>query len=288
MAATLRALSFWPLALAAVALGVPQVLARVPRDPVRIAAVLVPFYVLANAAAGQADPYLLVVFVATTWAALAAPAAAHAGREGLGPADVAVFLLLWVPFDLRFVYQLVPGPEGFQYQWWSVYLVVVAVLAFGRLRGFPGFDYRLVPRRRDLGAALVSLLAFGALAIPVGLAVGFLRYPPTLVPTLARAAWLAPEILVTVAIPEEVLFRAVLQAGLERTLGRPRAALAIASVLFGLTHWNNAAPGMQLPYVAIASVAGVFYGIAYRRGGSVLAPALCHACVDLAWALFLA
>jgi membrane protease YdiL (CAAX protease family) len=283
--------AFAPLALAALALGVPAVLRSVPRPglPLRATAAIVPLFVFAGAAAQQLDPYVLAILAVTTWAALATAAAAREAGGAFGAADVAVLLLLWVPFDLRFIDQMFPGPPDAAYDWWSVYVVVVAVLAFGRLRELPGFDYRLVPRARDLAVAVAALLAFGAIAVPIGVATAFLRFPPSTPPTFAAAARLGPALFLTVALPEEVLFRATLQAGLERRLGRPRLALVLASLAFGLTHWNNAELAAEkVVYVALATVAGAFYGMAYRRGGSVLAPAICHALVDLCWKILLA
>lgn len=277
------------LAAVALALGAPRLLARVPpgaRTPLGATALLVFLFVLASAAARRADPYALAIFAAMSWAALAS-LRASAGAPSFTPADLAVWLLLWIPFDLRWYESIFPGPREAAYAWWSLYLVIVAALGFGRLRAFPGFDYRLRPGGRDLALAGAALLVFGAIAIPVGLATGFLRFPPSRPPTLAEAAVLVPGIFLTVALPEEVYFRAILQAGLERALGRPAAALVLASAAFGLMHWNNRAdPPMQVAYVGLATVAGLFYGTAYRCAGLVAA-ALCHAAVDVFWKLFL-
>nr|WP_278251334.1 CPBP family intramembrane glutamic endopeptidase [Bordetella holmesii] len=66
-------------------------------------------------------------------------------------------------------------------------------------------------------------------------------------------------LLVTLA--EEAFFRGYLQPALNRRLGGPWACICTA-VLFGLAHYAGG-PGL----VALASVAGLFYGWAYQRGG---------------------
>ena len=75
-------------------------------------------------------------------------------------------------------------------------------------------------------------------------------------------------------------------------------ALLISSIIFGLAHVNNSNPPFILmhlfgtdwsipwAYVILATIAGGFYGLAYIRTGSILAPAILHAMVDGWWAYF--
>src|SRR5207253_1625633 len=117
-------------------------------------------------------------------------------------------------------------------------------------------------------------------------AIGFIKMPSVDSNLLKDTPVALVGIFLTVAIPEEIFFRGALQAPLERSLGR-NGALAFASAAFGLMHWNNATGfHTQIAYIALAAVAGVFYGIAYRRAG-LFAAALCHTIVDLLWHLFL-
>jgi uncharacterized protein len=89
-------------------------------------------------------------------------------------------------------------------------------------------------------------------------------------------------LLFTVALPEELYFRAILDAGLRRRLG-PVASLLLSSVLFGLMHWNNRSRlEDQLEYLLLATIAGLFYGLTFRKAG-LWAAVLCHALVDVVW-----
>jgi hypothetical protein len=82
------------------------------------------------------------------------------------------------------------------------------------------------------------------------------------------------------AVPEEFLFRGLIQNVLQRSLGR-RAGLAVAAVVFGLAHLPNPS------YVALATLAGVAYGWVYSRTGKITASAVTHAGVDWLWILLL-
>ena len=72
--------------------------------------------------------------------------------------------------------------------------------------------------------------------------------------------------LLLVSLTEEALFRGYLQGGLQRLLAPlrrgPDLALAGAALLFGLAH-----VGGGWPWVALATLAGVGYGLAWRQGG---------------------
>jgi membrane protease YdiL (CAAX protease family) len=89
-------------------------------------------------------------------------------------------------------------------------------------------------------------------------------------------------IFIFIAVPEELYFRAWVQNFLERRLGR-RAALGITAVLFGLSHFNKRSAHFNWRYVLLASVAGIFYGRAWRQRRRVPASAITHASVDAIW-----
>ena len=86
-------------------------------------------------------------------------------------------------------------------------------------------------------------------------------------------------------MPEEFLFRGILQNFLTRSLPGERRelyGLLIASLIFGAAHLHHA-PVPNWRYAVLASLAGVFYGNAYRALGRLSASALTHALVDTAW-----
>ena len=85
-----------------------------------------------------------------------------------------------------------------------------------------------------------------------------------------------------IAVPEELLFRGIIQNLLEKEIGRPGLALGVAAVIFGAAHLNNG-PSPDWRYFLLATLAGMVYGRAYARTRNLMAPALVHTLVDVAW-----
>jgi hypothetical protein len=81
-----------------------------------------------------------------------------------------------------------------------------------------------------------------------------------------------------------LFFRGVLQNLLESRIGHPRS-LIIASVLFGLSHFNKPLP-FNWRYVLLGSIAGLFYGRAWRDRRRIASSATTHTLVDVIWSLW--
>jgi membrane protease YdiL (CAAX protease family) len=132
-----------------------------------------------------------------------------------------------------------------------------------------------------------SWFFFAPLVLGLGLALGFLHphshalrfsFIRTMIPT-----WIY--IFIFIAVPEELFFRAWVQNLLERRVGR-RWALGITAVLFGLSHFNKRSAHFNWRYVILASIAGIFYGRAWREQRRVPASAITHASVDAIWSFW--
>ena len=154
-------------------------------------------------------------------------------------------------------------------------------LAIRRLKG-TGFDFH--PQWRDWTTGLRELAFFAPAVLVLGMALGFI-HPHADMPALGKALLTWGGIFVFVAVPEELFFRAWVQNLLERRVGR-RAALVIASLLFGLSHFNKRSAHFNWRYVLLATVAGIFYGRAWRENRRVPASAITHTCVDWLWSLW--
>ena len=89
-----------------------------------------------------------------------------------------------------------------------------------------------------------------------------------------------------IAVPEELFFRGWMQNLLERRVGSSRALL-ITATLFGLSHFNKRAALFNWRYVLLATLAGIFYGLAWRQEHRVGASAVTHASVDTLWSIWL-
>jgi len=159
---------------------------------------------------------------------------------------------------------------------------IYGFIALRQLDG-TGFDLRL--RLRDAGIGLRELAWYTPVALVLGLGLGFLHMHsgwPGLAPV--AGAWIFTFFFI--AVPEELFFRGWLQNLLERRVGRT-PALMLTAALFGLSHFNKRTVFFNWRYVLLATVAGIFYGRAWRQERRVGASAITHACVDTIWSLWL-
>jgi hypothetical protein len=195
--------------------------------------------------------------------------------------DAIILLTLGLAVDLRWFDAAWPaGLRGLG----NLLLVdagLYGFLAIRRLSG-TGFDFHL--QWSDWKTGLRELVFFTPLVLALGIALGFI-HPHANVPAVGRAALTWAGIFVFVAVPEELFFRAWVQNFLERRIGRG-AALVVASVLFGLSHFNKRSAHFNWCYVLLATIAGIFYGRAWRDHRRVPASAITHTCVDWLWSLW--
>ena len=231
----------------------------------------------------RADVYVLAIVVATSAAALRAGHALR--RPGLTGAALAVWLLLWIPFDLRWLKDLWEGPNRLSYSGPALWIMFLIVIAEGVVAGRSQALGLRLPRARDLKVIGVLTLVFALTVLPAGFGLGFLKWNPQNV-SIGPLFLSALGIALVVALPEELFFRGVLDARLRESLGKGRGewtSLLVSSLAFGVMHVNNRSdPAEQLKYFVLASVAGLIYGLAFRRGGLWAAVAL-HTTVDVVW-----
>lgn len=227
-----------------------------------------------------ADPRATFVFALAVGGAAALLQAGrhHAGRVWWGLAALAA---LWLPYELRWIPPLeLPRESAINV---AALLLLDAglylYLVFWRLDRV-GFDFGLSGQE-----VRTALAQFGLLVVPLaglGFALGFIAWQPQR-PSLEMLLLRPLGIYFLNALPEEFLFRGVLHNLLARKLPFP-ACLIVSSGIFGLGHVNN--PWPNWPYVAMATLAGWFYGRAYVKTGKITASALVHTLVNWTWATF--
>ncbi|HYN14336.1 MAG TPA: CPBP family intramembrane glutamic endopeptidase, partial [Terriglobales bacterium] len=192
--------------------------------------------------------------------------------------DLVALVLVGVPIVMRWLHGSYPHP--------ALSAMPKLLLADAALYGFlvvrrledVGYDFR--PRGRDLAIGLRELVFFAPFGIGLGFAlhfIGFHRVTPSLWEFLA--GWITTFILI--AIPEELFFRGILLNLLERRLG-PRAALLASAVVFGFSHFNKRA-AFNWRYILLATIAGIFYGRAWRDRRRLFSSGITHATVDVIW-----
>ena len=195
--------------------------------------------------------------------------------------DAVILLVLGLAVDLRWFDSAWPaGLRGLG----NLLLVDAGLYGFLGIRKLSGTGFNFHFRWTDWKTGLRELVFFAPLVIGIGWAIGFI-HPHRNIPPLGRTliSWVG--IFVFVAVLEELFFRAWVQNLLERRVGR-RAALVIASVLFGLSHFNKRSAHFNWRYVLLATIAGIFYGRAWREQRRVPASAITHTFVDWLWYLW--
>ena len=215
------------------------------------------------------------------------PALLVASGTGKAPGtweDYAAAALLWLPIEFRWMYQLFPYPAPLTHTLAVLTALSTSVAAFVLMRRLEGIGYAIEWRTGFGWNFVVHFAFFAAIAIPVGIKIHFLIYDPTFA-RLRSLPLTALGILFFTAWPEEFLFRGLLQNFLARTFGNPWTGLVVASAIFGLSHIVHA-PYPNWKYVLLATIAGIFYGRAWRERRRVPASTITHASVDWIWSLW--
>lgn len=166
----------------------------------------------------------------------------------------------------------------------KLYVADVALYLYVVVRGLPGMGYLFVPELRDFLIGLREWLFFLPFGVGLGTALSFTHFHARVPSGIAVAVGVLVTFLL-VAIPEEMFFRGILQNLMESRC-KPWIALAVASVLFGLSHFNKGA-AFNWRYVLLATIAGIFYGRAWRSRHRILASVITHTLVDVVWAIWL-
>jgi membrane protease YdiL (CAAX protease family) len=195
--------------------------------------------------------------------------------------DALILLVLGLAVDLRWFDGAWPSGLRALNELSLVDTGLYGFLAIRQLSGV-GFDFCL--KWSDWKTGLRELVFFAPIVVGLGLALGFI-HPHRNLPGIGSALlrWIA--VFFFTAVPEELFFRAWVQNLLERRVGR-RAALVVASLLFGLSHFNKRSAHFNWRYVLLASIAGIFYGRAWRERRRVPASTITHATVDWLWGLW--
>lgn len=199
--------------------------------------------------------------------------------------DYIAMLAIFLPLKMRLLYRLWPYPGSqIGYVASMLFAISVALAAFLFVRQLDGIGYNIIWGRNAAFPVLGHFGLLAAILIPLGTALHFIRFDPTI------AHWKslpvdAVGIFLLTAWPEELLFRGLLQNCLSRTLSSETGGWIVASVVFGLAHITNNGVFPNWRYVVLAVIAGIFYGRTWRKTGSIFPSAIVHGLVDTIWHL---
>ena len=185
--------------------------------------------------------------------------------------DFVCVLLLWLPLEFSAGAALVPRQaQGILHNVAYGIAILLGLTLFLCFRSFSGMKYALPVRNADFSFPLAEYIAVAPVLAALGYSVGFIPAPhaSTASPrTMAAAFGL---IFLGTALPEEILFRGLIQNLLMQRFGETTRTLVIASVIFGCAHLNNgpqAQPNWR--YAILASIAGVAYGKVFQKASSI-------------------
>ena len=201
----------------------------------------------------------------------------------LGWRDVVAMVALGLPVAANWLGGIWTWPFDL-YFFRPLFCVCVGVYAFVMVRNLEGVGYRLLWRKQDLADGFANFLAFSLFGIPLGMVLHFI-HPHFSSASFGQFPLQFFAIYFTIAIPEELLFRGILQNLLCRSIRRGPTdmyGLLIAAVVFGASHLHHA-PVPNWRYAILATLAGVCYGYTFRNRQRISACALTHALVDTAW-----
>jgi len=198
--------------------------------------------------------------------------------------DFLIIALLWFPLEFSLGARWAPkhaqAPLHLAAYGVSILLGLSIFLLF---RGLSATKYNLPRSPRDFINLLLGFAACAPILIALGRAIGFLppfHWPPQASPARIGTQYLI--ILAATALPEEILFRALIQNCIMQRWGGSTWTLLLSAFIFGCAHLDNG-PG-PLPnwrYMILATIAGVAYGKVYEKSSSIFASAGLHALVDL-------
>lgn len=208
------------------------------------------------------------------------------GMEAGSPSwlDLIVILLLWLPIELNAGARWVPRhAQGLLHTVAYGVALTLALVLFLAFRGLKGMKYNLPTRVMDFTDPLIAFVLVAPILIVLGLALSFL--PPLHIPANLSALRLVKSfglVFVATALPEEILFRSLIQNWLMQKFGSTTAVLILAALIFGCAHLNNGPqPLPNWRYMILATIAGYAYGRVFQRASSATASMLLHALVDV-------
>lgn len=162
------------------------------------------------------------------------------------------------------------------------------MFAMVSVRRAPGVGFGFWPQAREWKIGALYFAGLLPVAAALGWALKFtephMRYQGWERITLLAAGTFFGTLWV-LALGEEFFFRGLLQQWMTTWLKNEWAALVATAAVFGSVHlWYRTFPNWR--FAALAAVAGVFYGMAFRQARSIRASMVTHALTVTTWRMF--
>jgi membrane protease YdiL (CAAX protease family) len=200
-----------------------------------------------------------------------------------GASDFLIVALLWLPleFPAPAAQLIAKHAQGFLHSVAYGVAILLGVMLFVCFRGAPGMKYNLPRGWRDLRVPLLAFSLTAPVLAAVGIVIGFIPMPHIPTAGAERMVSAAGIIFAATALPEEILFRSMIQNFLMQRLGGGTRTLLAASLIFGAAHLDNGPqPLPNWRYMILATIAGAAYGKVFQKSSTVLSSSFLHAMVD--------
>ena len=260
-----------------------RLLHRRPRAVWAVPLILTAVFSGAAALAGVLSlPLALLVLVYTAAPVLCAYVQGAGFVEQPRSLDFLTVALLWLPLEFGAGAGLVPrAARGFLHSVGYGIAILLGLVLFLGFRSIPGTKYNLPRRASDFWLPLAGFAALAPVLMAAGIAIGFIPWPHFPVKTAGQMAAAVGVIFAGTALPEEILFRSLIQNLIMLRFGESRRTLFLASFIFGCAHLDNGPqPLPNWRYMIVAAIAGWAYGRVFQRAGSVMSSAGLHMAVD--------
>lgn len=203
--------------------------------------------------------------------------------------DFVLIAWLWLPIEFAAGARWIPrDAQPLMHMAAYGVAVTLGLLLFLLCRNLPGMKYNLPKGWRDFANPVAGFAVLLPVLWVLGRALSFIQpfhVPPNL--SASRVVLTFFVILAATALPEEILFRALIQNSIMHWLGTSAAVLALAAVIFGAAHLDNgpqAVPNWR--YMILATIAGYVYGRVFQKSTSIFASAILHSLIDTSKHLF--
>ncbi len=208
--------------------------------------------------------------------------------QGAGPVsrpsalDFLAILLLWLPLEFSAGSSFIPRPaQGFLHGVAYGIAILLGLILFVGFRSVPGMKFNPPHHARDYWLPLAAFAVTAPVLAAAGIALGFIPPPHAPAQSAGRMLSTAGLIFAGTALPEEILFRSLIQNLLMLRFGAGTRTLLAAAFIFGCAHLDNGPqPLPNWRYMILATIAGVAYGVVFRKASTVLSSAALHMLVD--------
>src|ERR1700734_1673813 len=170
-------------------------------------------------------------------------AVAYLGRNTPPPTwtDFAIIALLWFPLEFSVGHQFIPKPAQSTLHLAAYGVSILLGLSiFLWYRRLGGMKINLPRSGRDFINLLLGFAACAPILIALGRAIGFLppfHLPPQPSPSRIGSQFLI--ILAATALPEELLFRGLIQNCIAQKFGASTMTLLVSAFKIGRAHLDN-------------------------------------------------